>query len=196
MTDKIADLTKFDSDTNTAGLLLGDATVQTIQGDIYAALSTVVPNNGKYRLLADVGITITDGAKLAFDEDKFRTAYADDPDGVQSLFTATTKILDDTGKSVTKNVGLGGVLSDQINKLIDPVDGAITQESHTLDDRTTQFQNRIDELNTLLDQKRTRLEEQFANMESVLAKLQSQQSALGSFTPIKPLTTSSSSSSK
>src|SRR5439155_7937119 len=84
MADKIADLTKFDTDTNTPGLLLGDQTVQTIQSDIYAALSAVVPNNGKFRILADVGITLSDGAKISFDEDKFRAAYAEDPDAMQS----------------------------------------------------------------------------------------------------------------
>src|SRR5439155_22514270 len=87
LADKIAELTKFDTDTNTPGLLLGDETVQTIETDIYAALSAVVPNNGKFRILADVGITLSDGAKISFDEDKFRAAYAEDPDAMQSLFT-------------------------------------------------------------------------------------------------------------
>ena len=184
LADKIADLTKFDSDTKTAGLLLGDSTVQNVQDQIYAALNTVVANNGKYRILADVGLSIGDGAKLAFDEDKFRAAYADDPDGVQRLFTATTKVTGDDGKDVTKNIGIGGTLSDQINKLIDPVDGTITRENHTLDDRTQQFQDRIDQMNVLLDQKRTRLETQFSNMETVLAQLKNQQSALSSYTPV------------
>src|SRR5205085_2503839 len=81
------ELTKFDTDTNTRGLLLGDETVATVQTQIYAAMSAVVPNNGKFRILADVGITLGDGAKVTFDEDKFRAAYAEDPDAVQALFT-------------------------------------------------------------------------------------------------------------
>ncbi len=185
MITQISQLTAFDSTNNTAGLLLGDSTVQNIQDQIYNALNTVVPNNGKYRLLADVGVTIGDGAQLSFDEDKFRAAYADDPQGVQNLFTATTQTIDPTtGKTVTKNVGIGGVLTDQINSLIDPVSGTITLENADLDQRTLQFQSQIDDLNTLLDSKRARLEDQFANMETVLAQLKTQQSALSSFTPV------------
>ena len=54
----------------------------------YKSLNTVVSGAGRYRILADVGVTLGDGAKLQFDEDKFRAAYADDPDAVQNLFTA------------------------------------------------------------------------------------------------------------
>jgi flagellar hook-associated protein 2 len=195
LVDGISSVTGYDSDTQTAGLLLGDSTVQTIQADLYDGLNGVVANNGKYRLLSDVGITITDGAKLSFDEDKFRAAFADDPAAVQNLFTEIQTTVDPTtGKSTNTDVGLGGIINNQINKLIDPVSGVITQENATLDAQTQEFNDRISDLNDLLDQKRSRLEEQFANLESVLAGLQSQQQALGSITTIKAPTTTSSSS--
>jgi flagellar hook-associated protein 2 len=195
LVDGITSVTSFDTNTETAGLLLGDATIQTIQADMYDGLNAVVANNGKYRLLSDVGITITDGAKLTFDEDKFRAAFADDPAAVQNLFTEIQTTTDSvTGKTTNTTVGIGGVLNNQINKLIDPVTGVITQQNATLDARTLEFNNRISDLNDLLTQKRARLEEQFANLESVLAGLQSQQQALGSISTIKAPTTSSSSS--
>jgi flagellar hook-associated protein 2 len=86
--DKIAELTKFDPDTNTQGLLLGDSTVRTVESNIYTILNGFVSGAGQYRTLADVGLTLGDGAKVQFDEDKFRTAYANDPDAVTNLFTA------------------------------------------------------------------------------------------------------------
>ena len=52
----------------------------------------------------------------------------------------------------------------------------------------------MDALDKLLEAKRARLETQFANLEAVLANLQSQQASLNSFTGIKPLTSTSSSS--
>jgi len=89
-----------------------------------------------------------------------------------------TKII--TDNTVTDNsAGLGFALTNSITKLIDPVNGVLTRENKTLDDRTTQFKDRIAQLDALLTAKRTRLETQFANMESVLAGLQSQQTALG-----------------
>jgi flagellar hook-associated protein 2 len=179
MTDKIAELTKWDSDTNTGGLLLGDSTVRSIQDETYAMLQTVNPAGGKYRILADIGLTIGEGAKLTFDQDKFNEAYAADPDAVSALFTDATK-------------GIGKVMEDRATKLIDPVNGVITRENKTLDNKTSDFQKRMDQLGDQLTAKRERLEKQFANLESVLANLQSQQQALGSISSIKPLSSSSS----
>jgi len=79
-------------------------------------------------------------------------------------------------------------METSFGRLIDPVDGVITQENKTLDQKTQGFQDRIDSLDKLLAQKRERLERQFSNLESVLANLQSQQSALNSFQPVAPKT--------
>lgn len=296
--DKIKELTKFDPDTQEKGLLLGDSTVQTVEASIYSVLQTVVGGAGRYRILADVGITVGDGATLEFDEDKFRTAYANDPDAVQKLFTAAgdalgadtpltklnsgrgvrtagdgkddfkitlrdgtsfnvslgsvstisnvvdqinaiggsklkaefrdngtgLRLTDLTGatanplkvtalggsqaafdlgltigsignvldgsKIVTStsvdqtSIGIGTALVNAMTKLTDPVSGVITRENQTLDARTQQFQDRMDQIDALITQKRTRLETQFANMESVLAKMQSQQSSLGQISSI------------
>jgi flagellar hook-associated protein 2 len=76
--------------------------------------------------------------------------------------------------------GIGYLIDRSFNSLIDPVDGIISRENKTLDDRAQQFQDRMDQLDKLIADKRARLEEQFANMESVLAGLQSQQQALSS----------------
>lgn len=75
--------------------------------------------------------------------------------------------------------GIGVQFQQTINGLINPVDGLIPSEGKTIDDKITQFQGRIEDLNTMLDQKRLRLEKQFTNLESVLSKLRTQQSSLG-----------------
>ncbi len=173
--DKMNDLTKFDTDTDQGGLLLGDSTAQSIQSTLFSMLNATV-SGGRYRILADIGLSLSgdpDGksVKLDFDEDKFRAAYADDPDAVQNLFAQT-------------QTGLGWTMEKSITKLIDPVNGKITLENQTLDQRTQQFQDRIDQLNQQLDQKKTRLQKQFADMESVLAGLQSQQTALSSLSTV------------
>lgn len=178
MIDQIDTYTKWDTSTNTGGVLLGDSTAQTIQTKVYQMLQSANVGAGRYRILADVGITLGDGAKLQFDEEKFRSAFATDPDSVQKLFSEVETVTTSTGnKTVTP--GLGYTIESSISNLIDPVNGILTRENQTLDQRTQQFQDRITQLNTLLDQKRTRLETQFANLESVLAGLQSQQTAIG-----------------
>jgi len=162
---KISDLTKWDSDKNQGGLLLGDYTAQSVQSQLYASLQTVVSGAGRYRIFADVGITLDDQAQVSFDEDKFREAYATDPEAVKNLFTQVS-------------TGLGAQIDAQMARLIDPVDGAVVRQNKTLDDRNTDFQDRINKLDDQLATKRARLEKQFSDMETVLAKLQTQQSSI------------------
>src|SRR5439155_23604057 len=49
------------------------------------------------------------------------------------------------------NAGIGVGVEDRITDLIDPVTGAITRESDTLDQRTLQFQDRIAQLDKILE---------------------------------------------
>ncbi len=193
LSDKINTLTQYDSTTNTAGLLLGDSTVGNIQSNMYSMLNTVVTTGGKYRVLADIGLTIDNNAHLVFDSDKFNAAYAADPNSVQQLFAATQQISNPDGTTTTKNLGVAYGIDSQINQLIDPVNGSLTLQNNTLDSEAQNFQDQITQLDSLLSDKRTRLETQFANMESVLAGLQSQQSALSSLTGV---TTTSSTTKK
>ena len=178
LVDNINTLTQFNTTTDQGGLLLGDATVQQVQTSLYNAVNTVVSGAGEFKTLADLGITIGDGAKLSFDESTFDAAYAKDPTAVQNFFTQAT-------------TGVGSVIETDYNNLVDAQTGLIPNEENTLDTQTTQYQTRMTELNTLLDSKRSRLELQFANLETVLSNLQSQQSSLSS---ISGTSTSSSSS--
>ena len=172
LTAKLKELTKFDTTTNTRGLLLGEAAAQQVQSEMYAILTAVNPTSGKYKILGDVGLRLGDGAKLEFDEEKFRAAYGDDPESVQRLFTSI-------------DTGVGAVIEKRVTKLVDPVSGIITRQNKTLEGRTTQFQDRIKSIDKLIESKRARLERQFAQMESVLSNLQSQQQAIGQIQTIQ-----------
>lgn len=167
LTDKITELTKWDTTTNTGGLLLGDSTVQQVESNLYQAINAVVPGAGRYRVLGDIGLSIGEDTKLQFDEEKFRQAWGTDPDAVTKLFTQAEK-------------GVGSLLENKLSELTDPVNGSLPLENKTLDGRTQQFQDKMKQLDDQLASKRARLEKQFARMESVLAGLQSQQQALGS----------------
>lgn len=103
----INELTKFDPETLEKGMLLGEGAIRDIQNAMYESLNQVVTGAGQYRMLADVGVKIVDGAELDFDEDKFREAYAADPTAVEKLFTATDRI-------TTTKVTTGGILANGI----------------------------------------------------------------------------------
>jgi flagellar hook-associated protein 2 len=178
----ISTLTSFNTTTDQPGLLLGDATVQSIQNKLYDSINTVVKGAGDYQTLADVGLTVNDQGELSFDEDTFNAAYSADPSEVTKLFTDATS-------------GFGTVLKADVTDLIDPVSGTITQETNTLSTTNQNNQQRLTELNAIVDATRSRLQLQFANMETILAGLQSQQTALGSISSITTPSSSSSSSS-
>jgi flagellar hook-associated protein 2 len=180
---KLATYTHYDTTTNQGGVLLGDATAQEIQTQMYSIFGAAVKDAGNLHTVGDIGITMNQDGTISYNSTTFQNAYAQNPTNVMKLFTNST-------------AGLGKVLDHSMTNLVDPVTGMITQENTTLQNQTQQFQDQIKHLDSLLADKRNRLEEQFANMETVLAGLQSQQSALGSITTITaPKSTSSSSSS-
>jgi flagellar hook-associated protein 2 len=163
-------------------VLLGDATAQEIQTQMYSVFGAAVQDAGSMHTIGDIGITITDKGKIQFDASKFQAAYAQTPDDVMKLFTDATS-------------GLGKLIDHSMTALVDPVNGTISRENATLQTQNQQFQDQIKQLEAILADKRNSLEEQFANMETVLAGLQSQQSALSSITSITPLKSTSSTSS-
>ncbi|HMO24711.1 MAG TPA: flagellar filament capping protein FliD, partial [Tepidisphaeraceae bacterium] len=103
---EMKELTKFDPTTGERGLLLGSSAVQTIENQLFASLQTVVADNGRYRVLADVGITIQNG-ELTFDQEKFQAAWADDPDAVSRLFSRAGSVIDDETPLAILNAGRG-----------------------------------------------------------------------------------------
>lgn len=188
MVEKVQDLTKFEPETKVRGLLLGQVTVQKIETELYGMIHTVVKDAGQYKMLVDLGVKTAEGAKLEFDEEKFRAAYAADPQAVKAFFT----LFQEADASNPAKKGMASVMEDRINRLIDPVNGLITRENKQLDKKVDQFNDRIEQLDKLIEAKRLRLERQFASLESVLANLQSQQQAIAGFSGVPPMTSSKS----
>lgn len=101
---RITTLTKFDTETNQRGLLLGDGAIQQVQTAIFSMIQRPLPEGGRFRILADVGLKVGGGGELQFDAEKFREAYATDPEAVRTLFTrAAGGITEGTPLSVLNN---------------------------------------------------------------------------------------------
>ncbi|HEX8914146.1 MAG TPA: flagellar filament capping protein FliD, partial [Humisphaera sp.] len=107
VTGAITELTKYDTTTQKGGLLLGESAAQRTETELYLSVQGVVVGAGRYRSLADVGITIGDGAKLDFDADKFKSALATDPEAVKNMFTQVAAGLTPSTALTTLNNGRG-----------------------------------------------------------------------------------------
>ena len=158
--------TSFNPETFERGPLLGEPAVQRVERAVYGLIDRVYETgNPQYRILADVGVSVGDGATLELDADKFRAAWADDAAAVGRMFSET-------------EVGFGFRLRDAVTALTDPVDGLITRVTESLGERTRAFEDRIARVEEQVEAKQRRLQRQFLDMELALGKLQGQQTAL------------------
>lgn len=95
---QIANQTRFDPDTRVSGPLSGQSAVRSLATDLLTAVTNMVPVADG--LASNVGITSTRNGRLEFDEAKFRSALAADPEAVARLFG-------NGGSSATGSVSFG-----------------------------------------------------------------------------------------
>ncbi len=163
---RIDELSSYDAQTETKGVLFADSALRTLESRMFNALTGAVPGAvGSIKRLSEVGIQF-EGGELTFDEDKFRTAYENDPTEVTKFFTTA-----EVGVSLQIQAELEGIT--ETGGLLDRRESALTSQRELLE-------TRVEQLNVLLTAKRARMLSQFIAMEQALAALESQQSALSS----------------
>lgn len=166
------DLTKFDSETNQAGILQGDSFVLRILTRLDNALNRRVgPAASDVRSFTDLGIRTGTGGKLTIDSTKLAEVLTESSDDLEQFFT-------------DEDFGIGKVLTDTIESFTDSIDGTLAIENRTLDSSVATLDSRVEQLTILMESQRERILFQFLNMETALSNLQSQQSALEAFTPV------------
>jgi flagellar hook-associated protein 2 len=159
-------LTKYDTATQTRSALQGTSTPLQIEARFGAIINRITGTpDTSVRSLADAGVKVTTGGKLAFDEDKFAAALADDPDAVRDLFSSTT-------------TGFATDFDKALTYFNDDVDGTLTAQNENLQKTADSLTSRIAAIDLALEGRRARLEQQFAQMETILSGLQSQQQSL------------------
>ncbi len=170
--DRIKDYTKYDSETESAGILQGESSLYTIQSRLRRMFSQTYSLGGPFTRLSELGLKFGDEGHLEFDEDKFRDAYDQDPEAVSEWFTTT-------------KTGVAAVLKDQVEAMTES-DGLIDRRAGALDARKELLQGRIEQLNDRLSRRQASLERQFQAMESALAILQTQQQQIANLASMLP----------
>lgn len=178
LVDSINKHDSFNAETEERGLLLGDSTVARIRSSVYNAV--INPNReipGQFNSLSEVGIRVGEGAKLRFDSDEFLAAFAEDPEGVEQLFTFEQTEENADGEETVVAQGIGKEISELLKSLTD-AQGPLQRRVDTLEGQVQLNQDRIESLQESVEAKRERLEREFTQMELALAQIQDQQSAL------------------
>lgn len=90
LAQNVKDLTKYNADTKSASVLLGDATVRSGMAQIRSVLGSVVGGleGSSVRTLSDLGLSMTAEGTLSFDKSKLTAALNKDPAGVEAVFLA------------------------------------------------------------------------------------------------------------
>jgi len=201
LTGRIKQLSTYNVDTKTRGVLLGDPTGETIRSGLFAAVQgKAVGINGSFDQFADVGLTVGQGGELKLDRDKLRQALETDPQGVADLFAARVQeangptTVPGTGGGVTtvdpnapakfSSLGIASVIENLSDSYISSVNGLLTRRGDTITGQIEQQNQRIAAIDARLLNRRGVLERQFLAMEQAIGRLQGQQNSLGQITQI------------
>ncbi len=192
--------TRFDSETNARGSLLGDSTAQRLRQNLFSAIQAPGQGlTGQFTSLVEVGVTIGSGGTLSLDSAKFREALEADPEAVEALFVAReleegtagqTPIFNEAGEQVGTvtdpeatlgftRQGVAGILEELADSYINSVDGILTNRTNSLRDQIDLQEGRIEAFDVRLENRREVLSRQFLAMERAIGALQTQQASLG-----------------
>jgi flagellar hook-associated protein 2 len=104
---RVRDVTRFDTENNARGILLGESSVQSLESELSSIFARQVNDSGRYRIARDVGLRVGSDGQIELDEDRFRAAWADDPDAVTNIFARAGASIDEETRLSTLNGGRG-----------------------------------------------------------------------------------------
>ncbi|HEY9111232.1 MAG TPA: flagellar filament capping protein FliD [Rhodanobacteraceae bacterium] len=170
-------LAGYDASTQTAGILLGDSTVRSVQSQLRSALSGAVDNGGTFTVLSDVGVTLQLDGTLKVDDDKLGNAVTNNLGALTQFFAGGTQAdgmadqIDTMVGDMTSSSGLIGNATDSLNQSI-----------KQLDDQYDRTQQQIDATMAMYRQQFSQLDSMIAKMNSTSSYLTQQFDAMGKLT--------------
>lgn len=82
----ITSVASYNASTQTAGPLLGDFGVQSLQSQIRSTLNTAITANGAYTTLSSIGVTFQTDGSLSVNTSTLNSAISSNPNAVAALF--------------------------------------------------------------------------------------------------------------
>jgi flagellar hook-associated protein 2 len=164
--DSLNKLQSYDSGTNTAGTLLGDATTRQIHSQVRSLISNSVSGlSAGVNRLTDFGVSTDEDGKLSLDSTVFKAKLEDNFENVSTFFTKT-------------DVGFAARMVDSMDTMLDTYDGVLAVRTKGIQKSIDTIDDRITTLNDRMSSSETRLRAQFSALEVTLAKYQGLSSSL------------------
>ncbi len=157
---KFKELTAYDLENNTAGILAGDVAALRLDSDLGRLITDRFLGVGRYQSLGELGIEIGQDGELSFDETRFREALASHPESVRKFFTDSSS-------------GLSARLGSLIDQLADDERSLLGSRLKSISDKLSDNQQRLERMNAALGREQERLYNMFYRLELAIARLQS-----------------------
>ncbi|MBA2779535.1 flagellar filament capping protein FliD [Billgrantia kenyensis] len=156
----INELTAFDGDAESAGELLGDSAVRSIEGRLRSVLSGgVAAGEGGFSMLNDIGISLKLDGTLEIDQDRLDSVIANDQDKLSDFFA---------GDSATG--GLAGQVSETVTQL-SGTHGALGGAISGAESRIESLNERYLRMEQSIEATLTRYRTQFGQLDGMIAQM-------------------------
>jgi flagellar hook-associated protein 2 len=148
----------YDSASQTAGPMLGNGLLSSVQNQVQGAIHSIV-NTGSstYNSLASIGITTNSDGTLSLNSATLSTAMGTNFSAVSSLFSGTNGIATSLNTQLNTALGSNGAIASN--------SASLTAQSNALDDQTTKLTAQMTALTASLTQ-------QYSALNSLLSSLQ------------------------
>jgi flagellar hook-associated protein 2 len=154
----------YDAATSTAGPMMGNALLSSIQNEVQAALYSVVDTGSStYNSLASVGITTNSDGTLSLNSSTLANAMSTNFSAVSQLFSGTGGVASSLNSLLTQNLGTTGAIASSSQSL--------TSRENALSAQTTQLDDQMSALSASLTQ-------QYSALNALLSSLQTTSSYL------------------
>lgn len=165
----IADQTRYDPATKTAGPLQGNQSAVRVQQQMRELLRTTI-GDGPLNSLNSMGIELQRDGSLAFNESKITTALAS-PDKLQSFFAAVGATPEEGGLAQRLVKGIGNLLDGS---------GTVSVATDSLQARQRSAEQQQDRLQLRLNDIQARLTRQYSALDASLSSMSSSYAGIDS----------------
>ncbi|WP_301583966.1 flagellar filament capping protein FliD [Halomonas alkaliantarctica] len=161
----IGKLTSFTGDSETAGELVGDNTVRTIESRLRSVLTSGV-EGGELSTLNQLGITLQRDGKLKVDEETLDNLVANNPQALNAFFAG------DTAEN-----GMAGRLNTTIEQMLGN-NGVVKLAISGAENRVKSLDDRFERMEKTIEGTISRYRKQFSQLDSMIAQMNSMSSYL------------------
>ena len=143
---------------STAPPLLGDSALQSVQAQLYSAMSYSTTGNGSINSLSDLGITQNDDGTLTLNTAQLTSAFTSNSSAVQSFFQ-------------TASTGFAQQFNTTLSTMTDPTKGSVSLEINGIHNTLSSIASQISDFEARMTTVQAQLTSQYDQVNTTLQQL-------------------------